>query len=219
MFVSQALERRRAIRDYDPNYIIPDDVLRRLFSMVKLTPSAMNLQPWEFILVKSPEAKKMLRSCAMNQYQIELASAIVIVLANTDMMAHFEPAYADLLAKNTTTPERIEGSRQYIHQFADNLRYRELWGTRNAALAAMSLMLAAQELDLDSGPMDGFSPERVTNEFKVPANFLPIMLITLGKRAHEPAFDRLWRRDFVVWFISIPFNCRRAGGYPAPFSN
>ena len=106
MLVSQALERRRAIRDYDPNYIIPDEVFRQVISLVKLTPSAMNLQPWEFILVKSPAAKKTLRGCAMNQYQIELASATVIVMANTDMTAHFEPAYADLLAKGATTAER-----------------------------------------------------------------------------------------------------------------
>jgi len=197
MKVSEALERRRAIRDYDPNFVIPEDILRRLFAMVKLTPSPMNLQPWEFILVKSPEAKKKLRACANNQYQIELASATVVVLGDTDMMAHFEPAFADLLAKGGTSPERIEGSRSYVQKFDDNLRYRELWVSRCAGLAAMALMLAAQELGLDSGPMDGFSPEKLISEFNVPPNYLPVMLVTLGRRAQDPPFGRLWRRDFA----------------------
>lgn len=196
MNVTEALQRRRAIRDYDPGFVIGEDVLRQLFELVKLSPSAMNLQPWEFIVARSPEAKKKLRACANDQYQVELASAAVIVLGNTDMMAHFEPAYADLLAKGATTPERVEGSRRYAHRFDDDLRYRELWATRNAALAAMAIMLAAQELGLDSGPMDGFSPAKVISEFAVPASFLPVMLVTLGKRAKEPPFGRQWRRSY-----------------------
>jgi nitroreductase len=197
MKVSEALERRRAIRDYDPSFVIGEDVLHRLFAMVKLTPSPMNLQPWEFIVVQSPEAKKKLRACANNQYQVELASATVIVLGNTDMMAHFEPAFADLLAKGGTSPEQVEGSRRFVHRFDDDLRYRELWASRCAGLAAMALMLAAQELGLDSGPMDGFSPEKLVSAFNVPSDYLPVMLVTLGRRAADPPFGRLWRREFA----------------------
>jgi nitroreductase len=197
MLVSEALARRRAIRDYDPAFAIGDETLVRLFDLVKLAPSAMNLQPWEFIVVRDPAAKKKLRACAMNQYQIELASATVIVLGNTDMMAHFEPVYADLLALGGTTPERVEGSRRYVHRFDGDVRYRELWAARNAALAAMALMLAAQELGLDSGPMDGFYPEQIMAEFNVPASYLPIMLVTLGRRAKEPPHGRQWRRGFA----------------------
>lgn len=196
MDVAGAFDRRRAIRDYDPEFVIGEDVLRQLFGLVKLSPSAMNLQPWEFIVVKSPEAKKKLRACASDQYQVELASATVIVLGNTDMLAHFESVYADLLAQGATTPERVEGSRRYVQRYGDDLRYREMWATRNAALAAMAIMLAAQELGLDSGPMDGFSPAKVTEAFAVPANYLPVMLVTLGKRAKEPDFDRAWRRNY-----------------------
>ncbi|MDR3591008.1 MAG: nitroreductase family protein [Negativicutes bacterium] len=196
MKVSEALERRRAIRDYDPDFVIPEEVLRRLFSMVKLTPSPMNLQPWEFIVVRNAEVKKKLRACANNQVQVELASATVIVLGNTDMTAHFEPAFADLLAKGGTSPERIEGSRRYVRKFDGDLRYRELWVSRCAGLAAMTLMLAAQELGLDSGPMDGFSPDKLVTAFNIPPNYLPVMLIALGRRAAEPPFGRLWRREF-----------------------
>lgn len=196
MQVSEAIDRRRAIRDYDPSFVIGDEVLRKLFDLVKLTPSAMNLQPWEFIVVRAADAKKRLRACAMDQYQVELASATVIVLGNTDMLAHFEPVYADLLALGGTTPERVEGSRRYVRRFDDNLRYRELWATRCAALAAMTLMLAAQELGLDSGPMDGFYPDKIMTEFNVPANYLPVMLVTLGRRAKEPPYPRQWRRGF-----------------------
>ncbi len=196
MLVSEALARRRAIRDYDPAFTIGDEELARLFALVKLAPSAMNLQPWEFIVVREAAAKKRLRACAMDQYQIELAAATVIVLGNTDMLAHFEPVYADLLALGGTTPERVEGSRRYVRRFDGDVRYRELWAARNAALAAMTLMLAAQELGLDSGPMDGFYPDKLMAEFGVPANFLPVMLVTLGRRAQEPPYPRQWRRDF-----------------------
>lgn len=54
---------------------------------------------------------------------------------------------------------------------------------RSASLAAMTLMLAAEDRGLASGPMIGFDPEGVKREFGIPDRYVPVMLITVGPAA------------------------------------
>jgi nitroreductase len=42
---------RRAVRDYKP-YDVPDDLIRELIKAGTYAPSAMNRQPWRFVVVK-----------------------------------------------------------------------------------------------------------------------------------------------------------------------
>ena len=51
---------------------------------------------------------------------------------------------------------------------------------RGSSLAAMTLMLAAKEKGYGTCPMIGFDPERVRQEFNIPANLIPTMIITIG---------------------------------------
>jgi nitroreductase len=54
---------------------------------------------------------------------------------------------------------------------------------RSGALAGMSLMLAAQAKGYVSAPMIGFDPEAVKTILKVPAHFVPVIMIAVGKAA------------------------------------
>jgi len=47
---------RRSVRSYDTGRAIPDDILLRILDAGRLAPSAKNLQPWKFHIVRSPEA-------------------------------------------------------------------------------------------------------------------------------------------------------------------
>ena len=51
---------------------------------------------------------------------------------------------------------------------------------RSASLAAMTLMLAAQEQGLVTGPMSGFDPAAVTREFGLRIDEVPVILVTVG---------------------------------------
>jgi nitroreductase len=57
------IENRESIRDYDPNRKIDDEVLNRILNAGRLAPSALNLQPWKFLLVSSQEALDKVRPC------------------------------------------------------------------------------------------------------------------------------------------------------------
>ena len=70
---------------------------------------------------------------------------------------------------------------------------------RSASLAAMTLMLAAQEKGLVSCPMIGFDPAGVSAAFGLAATDVPVMLVTVGysgpsnwpKKPRKPVTDVL----------------------------
>lgn len=54
------LKCRRSIRKFKPEQI-PDDVIEKLIGAAVTAPSAGNQQNWEFIVVKSPDVKSLMR--------------------------------------------------------------------------------------------------------------------------------------------------------------
>jgi nitroreductase len=54
---------------------------------------------------------------------------------------------------------------------------------KNAALAAMQLMLAAKSKGYDSGPIGGFNPAGLLEALNIPGRFIPVMIVTLGVAA------------------------------------
>ena len=51
----ELVNRRSSIRSFERTRAVPDDVLRRILNAGRVAPSAMNLQPWRFHVVQSPE--------------------------------------------------------------------------------------------------------------------------------------------------------------------
>jgi len=56
---------------------------------------------------------------------------------------------------------------------------------RSASLAAMTLMLAAEDMGLATGPMSGFDTEAVSKAFNLTDKDIPVMLITAGYAAEN----------------------------------
>lgn len=58
MDIIEGITGRRSINFFDPNRKIPEKILFEIIELAGLAPSSFNLQPWEVILVLSPEKKK-----------------------------------------------------------------------------------------------------------------------------------------------------------------
>src|SRR5437016_2875392 len=75
--LSAAIEQRRATPDFDGSPVRDED-LRRVLEAGTKAPSGYNIQPWRFVVVRSPEGKKKLRAAAMGQTQVEEAGAVIV---------------------------------------------------------------------------------------------------------------------------------------------
>lgn len=74
-----AIRGRRSIRDFksDP---IPDPTIGRILECGRLAPSAGNVEPWLFYVVKNPEIKHQLAE--VSEKWIDTAPVVVVVVAN-----------------------------------------------------------------------------------------------------------------------------------------
>lgn len=79
------IERRRSNRKFDPNVIVPDDVIKRSLEKAILSPNSSNMQLWEFYIVKSDEKKKKFVSYCLDQSAARTAQQFVVFVTRQDL--------------------------------------------------------------------------------------------------------------------------------------
>jgi nitroreductase len=81
MDVLEAIKGRRSIRAFK-NQNVSERIIEKLVDAGRWAPSAGNIQPWEFIIVRKPETKRALAEAALDQTFIEEAPVVIVVCAN-----------------------------------------------------------------------------------------------------------------------------------------
>ena len=162
---------------------VEDEVLRRLYDLLKLGPTASNCQPGRYVFAKSAGAKARLIPHLFpgNVPKVEKAPVTVIVAVDRRFYDHLPtqwPAY---------------DARQPL---ADNPPMAEIVGFRNGSLEGAYLILAARALGLDCGPMSGFDNAKVDAEFFPDGRFRSNFLVNLGYGAEDGFYPRGPRLSF-----------------------
>lgn len=67
--------------------------------------------------------------------------------------------------------------------YGNNATFQRDEAVRSAALAGMTLMLAAQGKGLASCPMIGFDASAVADLFELGTDDVPVMMVTVGRAA------------------------------------
>ena len=81
MDVLDAIKGRRSIRAYE-NRAVPAKIVEKLIEAARWAPSAGNIQPWEFVIVRRPAIKRRLAEAALGQSFVEEAPVVIVVCAN-----------------------------------------------------------------------------------------------------------------------------------------
>lgn len=180
----QTIKQRRAVNFFDPEFKMTDAEIAGLLDLAALAPSSYNLQPWEVIVVRTPERKKALREAAFNQPKVEEASAVLIIIGNTDSVEeHADKVFADFVAKGYTDDKGAAGLKQTVSSFygtPDSERRRQ-FTAKNAGLFAMSFMITAEGEGYVTHPMDGFDEDKVKQAFGIKKDKVVPMLVAVGK--------------------------------------
>jgi nitroreductase len=118
--VLRAIGERRSIRSFLDKDITESDI-RKIVECGALAPSAGNLQPWEFVVVRDPGRRGALAEAAHGQDFIAEAPVVIVVLANQ--------------ARSATVYGR---------------RGSELYSIQDTAAAIQNMLLAAWDMGLGS---------------------------------------------------------------------
>src|SRR5258708_36317063 len=132
---------------------VSDQTVRDLYDLLKWAPTSANGAPARFAVLRSKEAKERLRP-ALGPLNVEktLTAPVTVIVA-------YDVKCYDQLEK--LFPQN-PGMAQL---FAGNPELTEATARRNSSLQGAYLIMAARALGLDCGPMSGFDPAKVDEEF------------------------------------------------------
>jgi nitroreductase len=177
MNVSTAINSRRAIKFFDSGHRMSDAEIDQLMSLALLAPTSFNIQNWRFLLVKNPDLRRQLRTVAWDQAQVTDASLLVVLTADLKSWAKEPMRYWESAPQ--PVQEFILPAIETYYNGHEQVQRDE--GMRSCGIAAMTLMLAAQEMGYASCPMVGFDFEKVGKIINLPADYVIAMFVAIGK--------------------------------------
>jgi len=156
MDLFKAIYERTSIRSFKSG-LVPEEDLMKILDCAIQAPSAGNLQPWEFIIVRNEETKRRLVDAAYGQYFISEASIVIVVCAN----------------------KRISSSR-----YGD--RGENLYCIQDTAAATYGLILAAYALGYGTCWIGAFNEKKVSQILNIPEHVRPVAIVPIGIPAEKP---------------------------------
>lgn len=149
MLSYEALLSRRSVRRYEQKSI-PDEMLRQVLRAGMYAPSAMNSQPWEFIVVRAPSVLLSLSKLAPYWGMLPQAGAAIVVVAN---LANYRSSHQDFFIQDCSAC------------------------TENMLIAAHGLGLGGVWLGLH--PKTNLQ-EQVASLLDIPKAIVPFSVVSLG---------------------------------------
>lgn len=195
--VDDAIQSRHSIRKFvqEP---IPKEDLNQIFELVRLTPSAWNLQPWRFHVATDTQLKEKLQEAAYGQQQVTSAPAVVLVISDME----------DVLANLAETvhpglpPERQQAEVANLSSFFGGMSVEERgqWGLTQTNIALGFLLVSIQGLGYASVPMLGFDQEKVKELLALPEHVKFAAMVPFGRADGEGYAHHRFELDKIVKF-------------------
>ncbi len=179
--LSHAIDERRATPSFNGAPMDSEDLLRILHAGLK-APSGYNLQPWRFIIVRTPEQRRKLRGACFNQAKVEEASVVIVACGDADGWRNGDLDEMLRLGREGGMPESYaHQSKINIPNYLSDHPNLTAWLNRHVMLAFATMMWMAESLGYDTAPMEGFEEERVREVLRLPLSYEVVALLAIGR--------------------------------------
>jgi 3-hydroxypropanoate dehydrogenase len=162
---------------------VPEDLLKRLYGLLRMGPTASNGCPARIVFVASPESKVRLKPCLDKGNVDKAMSAPVTAIVGYDSQ------FYELFP-------RLNPGSKLRDRFANDAEASRENAVRNGTLQGGYFIIAARALGLDCGPMSGFDRAKVDAEFFPEGRIRSNFLCNLGYGSGEGLRPRGPRLDF-----------------------
>lgn len=155
MEFSEVLARRRSVRHFNTRLPVTDDDVKALLDAAVAAPTAGNIQPWRFYVVRSEGARERLAGAV---HQGWAAKAPVVIVVAVD-------------------------PRPCNARYGD--RGTRLYGIQDAAAATENILLTAVDRGLASCWIGAFDPAVVAEAVGIPTPIEPVAILPVGYSAES----------------------------------
>ncbi len=181
---------RSAIKVYDKDVKISRQEMLEMINEAVRAPSAVNMQPWRFVVVDTPEGKATIRPLVKyNTRQCDTSAAMIFLFGDMQCYEKAEQIYATAVAKGfmpQKVKEELMAGFMPIYQKASRQTMNDIVKV-DSSLAAMQFMLVARAHGYDTNPMAGFQKKKIAEALGLDAErYVPVMMISVGKADYKP---------------------------------
>jgi len=155
MEFSEVINKRRSVRHFNTKLAVSDADVTALLDAAVTAPSAGNIQPWRFFVVRSVEARERLAAALAQRWAA--AAPVVIVVA-------VDP-------------------RPCAARYGD--RGEQMYSLQDTAAAAQNMLLAAVDRGLASCWIGAFDERAVAEAIGAVAPITPVAVLPLGYSAES----------------------------------
>lgn len=168
---------------WKPAAPVADDILKRIYNLMKFGPTSANCCPLRIVFVKSQEAKEKLKPCLDEGNVEKTMNAPVTAIFAQDMKFY---DHMPKLFPHADAKSWFAGNDPLIAETA----------MRNSSLQGAYFMIAARAFGLDCGPMSGFNKAKIDEAFFGGTSFKSNFLCNLGHGDPGKLYPRSPRFSF-----------------------
>lgn len=180
---------RRSVKVYNPKVKISREELSEILAKASRAPSAINMQPWRFLVIDSAEGKEKLAPLAsFNQTQALTSSAVIAVFYDAENIEFMDEIFSKSVELGYMPQDIKEMQMQQAKPYYASMSPSELRDMNliDSGLISMQLMLVARAHGYDTNPMAGYDKDRIAEVFGLDKErFQPVMLISIGKAVKD----------------------------------
>jgi nitroreductase len=158
------IKRRRTCRFFKPGTMVHDRDVDMILEAARWAPSARNLQPLEYVIIRDPEKKKLISDFS-RQHQPTDASVLILVIGDLKRAK----SVGDVSPHDTTT--HFKGLKRFLYM--------------DASAAIQNMLLMAETLGYNTLWIGSFDEDGLETYLKLPERFTPVSIICIGKKSRD----------------------------------
>jgi nitroreductase/dihydropteridine reductase len=186
MEFADIVKTRRSVRQYT-DQVVPEETIQQLLEMIRLSVSAINLQPWRIKIVADRETREKLLPAAFGMTYVRDCSHLLVLCADTDYPAIIHRL--DEAQKSAGLPdemrERVIGMATEISNRM-TAEQRLQWSQNQVYIALGNAVNGAHSLGLGACPMTAFNPGEFARILDLPPTVVPTVMVSVGYPDDKP---------------------------------
>ena len=189
MNIIDSLKWRYAVKKFDTNKNLSEIQIETLKEAFNLTATSYGLQPLKLVIIKNKKIQEKLLPFSWNQQQILQASHLLVICIKDNYTTKEVENYFNLVQKIRNTPDAvINPFKKFLTAEIAKKTQEELYvSNKNQAYIALGNLLTVCALqEIDSCPMEGFTPDKYDEILDLTKdNLKSVLVLPVGFRASD----------------------------------
>ena len=182
MEFDQVIRARRSIRHFKPDPV-SNEALSEILEAARLAPSGSNIQPWRFVIIRSPEKKKQLEAATVFRFVLK-APVVIACCSDFSALDGRQDRLLELFQAGVF--EGVETDGEYIPP-ERNQDQLQAYLNMNVGIAITHMMLKAADLGLGTCWIGGFDPMKAKEILSLDHRLQIVALLPIGYPERLPA--------------------------------